>query len=44
MGIIRRGSMGTGTSHTIYSNCKTTAQKTITSYTPMKVGWCLWEN
>ncbi|MGW5277036.1 hypothetical protein ACWEQP_31750 [Streptomyces sp. NPDC004044] len=34
----------TGTSYTIYSNCKTTAKKTITSYTPMKVGWYLWES
>ncbi|MFD4668042.1 hypothetical protein [Streptomyces halstedii] len=34
----------TGTSYTIYSNCKTTAKKTVTSYTPMKVGWYLWES
>ncbi|MFE4793510.1 hypothetical protein ACFRFL_00050 [Streptomyces sp. NPDC056708] len=33
----------TGTSYKIYSNCKTSAAKTITSYTPMKVGWALWE-
>lgn len=34
----------TGTSYKIYSNCKTSAVKTITSYTPMKVGWYLWES
>ncbi|WP_326590737.1 hypothetical protein [Streptomyces brevispora] len=34
----------TGSSYTIYSNCKTTTKKTVTSYTPMKVGWYLWES
>ncbi|MFB7912385.1 hypothetical protein [Streptomyces sp. NPDC056061] len=34
----------TGTSYKVYSNCKTSAVKTITSYTPMKVGWYLWES
>ncbi|MFJ5844631.1 hypothetical protein [Streptomyces sp. NPDC092903] len=34
----------TGTSYTIYSNCKMTPKKTITSYSPMKVGWYLWED
>lgn len=33
----------TGTSYKIYSNCKTLSVKTNTSYTPMKVGWALWE-
>lgn len=34
----------TGTSYKIYSNCQTSAKKTITSYTPIKVGWYLWED
>ncbi|WP_329042958.1 hypothetical protein OHT61_31745 [Streptomyces sp. NBC_00178] len=34
----------TGTSYKIYSNCKTSTKKTITSYTPLKVGWYLWES
>ncbi|MEV7278216.1 hypothetical protein [Streptomyces sp. NPDC093111] len=34
----------TGTSYTVYSNCTSTPKKTIISYTPMKVGWYLWEN
>ncbi|MFF9691263.1 hypothetical protein [Streptomyces sp. NPDC014623] len=34
----------TGTSYKIYSNCQTTTKKTITSYTPLKVGWYLWES
>ncbi|WP_340378906.1 hypothetical protein U5640_28915 [Streptomyces sp. SS7] len=33
----------TGTSYVIYSNCQTSAKKTITSYTPWRVGWYLWE-
>ncbi|MFC9299562.1 hypothetical protein ACFTWH_34770 [Streptomyces sp. NPDC057011] len=33
----------TGTSYTAYSNCTTSAKKTVTSYTPLKVGWYLWE-
>ncbi|MFF3329519.1 hypothetical protein ACFYWX_08130 [Streptomyces sp. NPDC002888] len=33
----------TGTSYIIYSNCQTSAKKTVTSYTPLKVGWYLWE-
>ncbi|HET6360207.1 hypothetical protein [Streptomyces sp.] len=32
----------TGTSYIIYSNCRTSARKTVTSYTPLKVGWYLW--
>ncbi|MGW1819186.1 hypothetical protein ACWCQM_37220 [Streptomyces sp. NPDC002125] len=34
----------TGTSYKIYSNCQTSTKKTITSYTPLKVGWYLWES
>ncbi|MFJ6574136.1 hypothetical protein ACIQNU_42775 [Streptomyces sp. NPDC091292] len=34
----------TGVSYTVYSNCKTSAHKTITSYSPVKVGWYLWED
>ncbi|MFF4588721.1 hypothetical protein [Streptomyces sp. NPDC001388] len=34
----------TGTSYVIYSNCQTSAKKTITSYTPWRVGWYLWED
>ncbi|MFF3397183.1 hypothetical protein ACFYW6_01485 [Streptomyces sp. NPDC002659] len=34
----------TGTSYIIYSNCRTSAKKTVTSYTPLKVGWYLWES
>lgn len=33
----------TGTSYTIYSNCTTSPKKTVTSHTPMNVGWHLWE-
>ncbi|MFF9913363.1 hypothetical protein [Streptomyces sp. NPDC013457] len=33
----------TGTSYTMYSNCKTSAKSTVTSYTPWHVGWNLWE-
>ncbi|MFC5802091.1 hypothetical protein [Streptomyces formicae] len=33
----------TGTSYTIYSNCRTSAKSTVTSYTPWHVGWYLWE-
>ncbi|MFE5614126.1 hypothetical protein [Streptomyces sp. NPDC056524] len=33
----------TGTSYTIYSNCKTSAKSAVTSYTPWYVGWNLWE-
>jgi hypothetical protein len=33
----------TGTSYTIYSNCQTSAKKTVTSYTPWYVGWHVWE-
>ncbi|MFI1048727.1 hypothetical protein ACH4U3_23510 [Streptomyces griseoruber] len=33
----------TGTSYVIYSNCQTSAKKTITSYTPWRAGWYLWE-
>ncbi|MDX3575619.1 hypothetical protein [Streptomyces sp. FL07-04A] len=32
-----------GTSYVIYSNCQTSAKKTITSYTPHYVGWYMWE-
>ncbi|GAA3820521.1 hypothetical protein GCM10022403_062420 [Streptomyces coacervatus] len=34
----------TGISYRIYSNCESSPQKTVTSYTPLKVGWYLWEN
>ncbi|MBG0853245.1 hypothetical protein I2W78_15675 [Streptomyces spinoverrucosus] len=34
----------TGQSYTIYSNCKTSAKTTITSYTPFRVGWYIWED
>ncbi|MEV0883921.1 hypothetical protein AB0J03_08815 [Streptomyces microflavus] len=34
----------TGVSYRLYSNCKTSESKTITSYTPIKVGWTLWES
>ncbi|MCK8431614.1 hypothetical protein G3I77_00840 [Streptomyces sp. D2-8] len=34
----------TGVSYIIYDNCQTSAKKTVTSYTPLKVGWYLWEN
>jgi hypothetical protein len=33
----------TGTSYTIYSNCRTSAKSTVTSHTPWYVGWYLWE-
>ncbi|GGY10691.1 hypothetical protein GCM10010358_74000 [Streptomyces minutiscleroticus] len=33
----------TGQSYTLYNTCKTSAKKTITSYTPYRVGWYLWE-
>ncbi|MFI1539586.1 hypothetical protein [Streptomyces anandii] len=32
-----------GTSYVIYSNCQTSAKKTVTSYTPHYVGWYIWE-
>ncbi|MFH8657534.1 hypothetical protein [Streptomyces afghaniensis] len=32
-----------GKSYTIYSNCTTSAKKKITSYSPYRVGWYLWE-
>lgn len=32
-----------GTSYIIYSNCKTSPKKNITSYTPHYVGWYIWE-
>lgn len=34
----------TGKSYKIYSNCTTSAKKTITSYSPYRVGWYLWES
>jgi outer membrane biosynthesis protein TonB len=34
----------TGVSYRIYDNCQTSAKKTVTSYSPMKVGWYLWES
>ncbi len=34
----------TGKSYTQYSNCSTSEKKTITSYSPIKVGWYLWES
>ncbi|MGV9254951.1 hypothetical protein [Streptomyces sp. NPDC003697] len=33
----------TGVSYTLYSNCSSSTHKTITSYTPYRVGWYLWE-
>lgn len=33
-----------GKSYSYYSNCSTTPKKTITSYTPYRVGWYLWES
>lgn len=35
--------VNTGTSYTLYSNCKTSAKSTVTSFTPWHVGWYLWE-
>ncbi|MFI5527470.1 hypothetical protein ACIA8O_02830 [Kitasatospora sp. NPDC051853] len=32
-----------GTSYTIYSNCSTSAKKTVVAYTPQNVGWYVWE-
>ncbi|MGA5069153.1 hypothetical protein ACPB9E_36260 [Streptomyces exfoliatus] len=34
----------TGTSYSVYSNCTSSAKKTVTSYSPLKVGWYLWES
>jgi hypothetical protein len=34
----------TGKSYTIYSNCNTSAVSTITSYSPYRIGWYLWED
>ncbi|MFJ8847598.1 hypothetical protein ACIRFF_32390 [Streptomyces cyaneofuscatus] len=34
----------TGVSYRLYSNCKTSESKTVTSYTPIEVGWTLWES
>ncbi|MEU2430511.1 hypothetical protein ABZ611_13565 [Streptomyces sp. NPDC007861] len=34
----------TGKSYTLYSNCTTSAKTTVTSYTPYRVGWYLWES
>lgn len=34
----------TGVSYLMYSNCKTSAQQTVTSYIPMRVGWYIWED
>ncbi|QIB44919.1 hypothetical protein [Streptomyces aureoverticillatus] len=33
-----------GKSYSYYSNCSTTPKKTITSYTPYRVGWYIWES
>lgn len=33
----------TGVSYKMYSNCTTSPKKTITSYSPYRVGWYLWE-
>ncbi|MFD8211173.1 hypothetical protein ACFV2S_32815 [Streptomyces sp. NPDC059695] len=33
----------TGTSYTIYSNCRTSAKSTVTTLTPWYVGWYVWE-
>lgn len=32
-----------GKSYTLYSNCTTSAKTTVTTYTPKRVGWYLWE-
>ncbi|MFF0227093.1 hypothetical protein [Streptomyces sp. NPDC004629] len=34
----------TGVSYTLYSNCQSSTRKTITSYSPYRVGWYLWES
>ncbi|WP_199896856.1 hypothetical protein [Streptomyces niger] len=34
----------TGVSYVSYSNCATSTKRTVTSYTPYRVGWYLWEN
>lgn len=34
----------TGVSYYIYSNCQNSAHKTITSYSPYRVGWYIWES
>lgn len=34
----------TGVSYKMYSNCSTSPKKTITSYSPYRVGWYLWED
>ncbi|MFE3069902.1 hypothetical protein [Streptomyces sp. NPDC059247] len=34
----------TGTSYTIYSNCRTSAKSTVTTLTPWYVGWNIWES
>ncbi|GGP59359.1 hypothetical protein [Streptomyces melanogenes] len=34
----------TGVSYLMYSNCKTSARTTVTSYIPLRRGWYLWEN
>jgi len=33
----------TGTSYVMYTNCSVSEKKTVTSYSPFKVGWYLWE-
>ncbi|MFI0975500.1 hypothetical protein ACH4SP_00565 [Streptomyces sp. NPDC021093] len=34
----------TGVSYIIKSNCTATPKKTVTSYTPKRVGWYIWES
>lgn len=34
----------TGVSYLVYSNCRTSAEKAITSYSPYRVGWYIWES
>lgn len=33
----------TGVSYILYSNCRSSTHTTITSYSPYKIGWYLWE-
>lgn len=34
----------TGTSYMLHQNCTTSPKRTVVSYSPLKVGWYLWEN
>lgn len=33
-----------GVSYMIHSNCTTSPEKTVISYSPYRVGWSLWES